>query len=134
MERPMKRLPLYLLVLLSAPALADNCDKATTQTDLNVCAAADYQQADTAMNAIYKKVMDRASEAQRDLLKKAQNAWLSVRDADCAFVSSGANGGSVQPMTESQCLADKTRERAAFLESLTQCEEGDVSCPLPPGP
>lgn len=128
----MKRLCSLAALLLCAPAFADNCEKATTQTDLNVCAAAEYQQADAAMNASYKKVMDRASDAQRELLKTAQNAWLKVRDADCAFVSSGANGGSVQPMIESQCLADKTRERTAFLESLTQCEEGDVSCPLPP--
>ncbi|MCP6059234.1 hypothetical protein NL388_28705, partial [Klebsiella pneumoniae] len=27
----------------------------------------------------------------------------------------------------------KTAEREAFLATLMQCEEGDLSCPLPPG-
>lgn len=35
-------------------------------------------------------------------------------------------------MITNQCLADKTAEREAFLASLLQCEEGDMSCPLPP--
>jgi hypothetical protein len=55
-----------------------------------------------------------------------------LRDADCAFIASGAEGGSVQPMLINQCMADKTVEREAFLASLLQCEDGDQSCPLPP--
>lgn len=56
-----------------------------------------------------------------------------MRDADCAFISSATEGGSVQPMINNQCLHDKTVEREAWLASLLQCEEGDLSCPLPPG-
>ena len=58
---------------------------------------------------------------------------FALRDADCAFIGSGTEGGSVQPMIVNQCLAEKTVEREAFLASLMQCEEGDLSCPLPPG-
>lgn len=36
-------------------------------------------------------------------------------------------------MIVNQCLADKTNEREAYLATLMQCEEGDLSCPLPPG-
>ena len=32
----------------------------------------------------------------------------------------------------SQCLTEKTVEREAFLASLMQCEEGNLSCPLTP--
>ncbi|UYU33250.1 lysozyme inhibitor LprI family protein [Siccibacter colletis] len=125
--------PLLLTgLLISGTALADDCENASTQLELNQCAAGEYQQADKTLNATYKKVMARASEAQREMLKQAQNAWLKVRDADCTFISSGVEGGSVQPMIHSQCLADKTNERNAFLDSLMQCEEGDLSCPLPP--
>ena len=35
-------------------------------------------------------------------------------------------------MIVNQC-GGKTVEREAFLASLMQCEEGDLSCPLPPG-
>jgi len=48
------------------------------------------------------------------------------------LIASGTEGGSVQPMIHNQCLHDKTAEREAFLASLMQCEEGDLSCPLPP--
>lgn len=34
-------------------------------------------------------------------------------------------------MILNQCLAEKTADREAFLASMMQCEEGDLSCPLP---
>ena len=120
-------------LLLSAGALADECDKATTQLELNTCSAQQYQAADNQLNQTYQAAVKRAEAPQRELLKKAQQAWIALRDADCAFIGSGTEGGSVQPMIVNQCLAEKTVEREAFLASLMQCEEGDLSCPLPPG-
>lgn len=129
----MKRiLPALALFLFSGYVLADECDNANTQTDLNTCSAAQYQAADKKLNQTWQDVLKRAEPAQRDLLKKAQSAWITLRDADCAFISSSTEGGSVQPMVNNQCLTDKTNEREAFLASLLQCEEGDLSCPLPP--
>jgi uncharacterized protein YecT (DUF1311 family) len=134
MEGMMKR---YLIagaaLLLSASALADECDNANTQLELNTCSAQQYQTADKKLNQTYQATIKRAAAPQRDLLKKAQQAWITLRDADCAFIGSGTEGGSVQPMIVNQCLAEKTVEREAFLASLMQCEEGDLSCPLPPG-
>ena len=130
----MKRVLIAGAVLLfSAHALADECASATTQTDLNTCTAQQYQAADKKLNQTYQDVMKRAAAPQRDLLKKAQQAWIGLRDADCAFAGSGTEGGSIQPMIINQCMTEKTVEREAFLASLMQCEEGDLSCPLPPG-
>ncbi|MEH0885774.1 lysozyme inhibitor LprI family protein [Enterobacter sp. UNJFSC 003] len=120
-------------LLLSTSALADECANASTQLELNTCTAQQYQTADKKLNETYQAAIKRAAAPQRDLLKKAQQTWIALRDADCAFVSSGTEGGSVQPMVMNQCLAEKTVEREAFLASLLQCEEGDLSCPLPPG-
>ena len=119
-------------LLLSASALADECDKATTQLELNTCSAQQYQAADKKLNQTYQSAIKRAAAPQRDLLKKAQQAWIALRDADCNFIGSGTEGGSVQPMIMSQCLTEKTVEREAFLASLMQCEEGNLSCPLTP--
>lgn len=124
---------LLTTLLLSGPALADECANASTQSDLNACTATQYQAADKKLNETYQTAMKRAEAPQRELLKKAQQAWITLRDADCAFISSGSEGGSVQPMIDNQCLHDKTVEREAYLASLLQCEEGDLSCPLPPG-
>lgn len=129
----MKRCLLMLsALLLSQPLYADECDNASTQRDLNSCTAAQYQTADKKLNQTYQEALKRSSPQQAELLKKAQKSWIAVRDNDCAFVSSGSEGGSVQPMVQNQCLADKTSEREAWLASLLQCEEGDMSCPLPP--
>ena len=125
-------LPALALLLTSGYALADECASANTQAEMNACAAEQYQAADKKLNQTWQDVLKRAEPTQRDLLKKAQTAWIALRDADCAFLSSSTHGGSVQPMINSQCLTDKTNEREAFLASLLQCEEGDLSCPLPP--
>lgn len=125
-------LPALALLLTSGYALADECASANTQAEMNACTAEQYQAADKKLNQTWQDVLKRAEPTQRDLLKKAQTAWIALRDADCAFLSSSTHGGSVQPMINSQCLTDKTTEREAFLASLLQCEEGDLSCPLPP--
>ncbi|MEP8777864.1 lysozyme inhibitor LprI family protein [Enterobacter ludwigii] len=120
-------------LLLSANALAEECANATTQLEMNTCTAQQYQAADKKLNQTYQAAIKRAEAPQRELLKKAQQAWIALRDADCNFIGSGTEGGSVQPMIISQCLNEKTVEREAFLASLMQCEEGDLSCRLPPG-
>ena len=119
-------------LLASGAAWADDCSNANTQTEMNQCAAAQYQAADKKLNETWKQALKRASGQQQELLKKAQQAWISLRDADCAFLASGAEGGSMQPMLISQCMTDKSVEREAFLASLLQCEDGDQNCPLPP--
>jgi len=120
-------------LLLSTSALADECANASTQAEMNSCTAQQYQAADKTLNQTYQSAIKRADVPQRELLKKAQQAWIALRDADCAFIGSGTQGGSIQPMIVNQCLADKTNEREAYLATLMQCEEGDLSCPLPPG-
>lgn len=120
-------------LLLSTSALADECANASTQAEMNSCTAQQYQAADKTLNQTYQAAIKRADAPQRELLKKAQQAWIALRDADCAFIGSGTQGGSIQPMIVNQCLADKTNEREAWLATLMQCEEGDLSCPLPPG-
>ena len=85
-------------LLLSARALADECDTATTQTELSACAAEQYQAADKKLNQTYQAAIKRAAAPQRDLLKKAQQAWIALRDADCKLMGSGTEGGTIQPM------------------------------------
>lgn len=129
----MKRIVLTCAaLLLSSQALADDCASANTQIEMNACAAGQYKAADARLNDTWRNALRRAEPTQQELLKKAQNAWITLRDADCALISSGTEGGSAQSMIFSQCLTDKTNEREAFLASLLQCEEGDLSCPLPP--
>lgn len=81
-------------LLLSTSALANECDNATTQLELNTCSAQQYQAADKKLNQTYQAAIKRAAAPQRDLLKKAQQAWITLRDADCAFIGSGRKAGA----------------------------------------
>lgn len=129
----MKRVCLLITgLLLSANVLADNCDSATSQAGLNECYGNEYKKQDDLLNQTYKQAMKLATDTQKTQLKAAQNAWIAYRDADCTFLTSGADGASVAPMVHAQCMADKTRERTELLKSTLHCEEGDVSCVFHP--
>lgn len=109
----MKRTLFAVMALLaSGAALADECSSANTQTEMNQCAAAQYQAADKKLNDTWQQALQRAVGKQQTLLKQAQQAWIALRDADCAFLASGAEGGSMQPMLVSQCMTDKSVERS----------------------
>lgn len=63
-------------LLLSASALADECDKATTQVELNTCSAQQYQAADKKLNQTYQAAVKRAEPPQRELLKRRSRPGL----------------------------------------------------------
>ncbi len=124
---------LALLVAASAPARALDCANATTQAEINACAAEEYEEADASLNAAYKELMARLSD-ERDiqlLLRKAQRAWIAYRDAQCDFAAAGTLGGSMYPALRAGCLAKMTDLRTRELRKLLECEEGDPSCPAP---
>jgi hypothetical protein len=51
---------------------------------------------------------------------KAQDAWCSARDADCAF--DGFGPGSIKPAIFAICLAERSRNRAYALNSWADCQ------------
>ena len=53
------------------------------------------------------------------VLRQAQRAWLTFRDAQCTYEGYGeARGGSMEPMVYSGCRARLTRERIAQLAAV----------------
>ncbi|PAX65840.1 lysozyme inhibitor LprI family protein, partial [Salmonella enterica] len=49
--------PLARALLLSSQALADECASASTQLEMNRCAAAQYQAADKKLNETYQSAL-----------------------------------------------------------------------------
>lgn len=121
------------ILLAALPAMAQQDCPDDSQAGLNQCAGDAYKKADAALNATYKQVMARLkdSEAAAKSLVAAQRAWIAYRDAECDFMSSGVEGGSARPMIVAQCLEQLTTQRADDLKALLNCEEGDLSCPVP---
>jgi uncharacterized protein YecT (DUF1311 family) len=82
----MKRTLFAVMALLaSGAALADECSSANTQTEMNQCAAAQYQAADKKLNDTWQQALQRAVGKQQTLLKKAQQAWIACATPTAPF-------------------------------------------------
>jgi uncharacterized protein YecT (DUF1311 family) len=117
------RLTLAAITILSlavAPAMADD-------------PAADFQNADKALNQTFKDIERRlADDANgKHRLVAAQRAWIAFRDAECSFQSSGEDGGTAAPEVALICRTALTTDRVEQLKAYLNCEEGDLSCPVP---
>lgn len=116
-----------ILIAFCGPALAEepqvDCDNAMTQTDMNICSYQDYQAADVELNETYAWAMDRAKgygQTAADALRTAQRAWIPYRDAACEAEAVLYEGGSIQPLIMSSCLANLTRQRTDEMRSAYQ--------------
>lgn len=123
-----------LLAVHALPAHADECDDAMDQTTMTMCAGKAFDAADRQLNADYQAILRRlADDADaRKLLTAAQKDWIAFRDSECTFQASGTAGGSVHPMIVANCRAYLTNQRVRDFKTYLACEEGDLSCPLPP--
>ncbi len=122
------------VLLKDAPASSEDvrpvdCSNAQTQADMNQCAAYDYRKADAAMNAQWAEtraamlawdkvspVSDNNGAAKR--LLASQRSWLAYRDATCDVEGYSVEGGSMQPLIVSSCLAELTTRRTEELKRL----------------
>jgi uncharacterized protein YecT (DUF1311 family) len=130
------RLPILLFagLLSSSAAIAQECDRSDeSQAGMNICAHKDYEVADAKLNETYGEVMKRLSDDPdgRKLLQAAQRAWIAFRDAECDFSTADSQGGSIHPMLMLGCLQGLTEARTEQLGGYLECEEGDMSCPVP---
>jgi len=120
----MRFVTLITVLALAGPsrAMAAECDGSGNQMELNACAARDYAASDVLLNQTYRKMTTRLrqhSQSKRDaeLLKIAQRAWLTFRDAQCAFVGDEYEGGSAKSMIVNTCLRQITLQRVKELEA-----------------
>ena len=111
-----------IMLLVSGTTYASDldCKKAVAQPDLNACADREFQAWDAKLNALYRGLMKNAEDKEQALLKAAEKNWLSFRDSECEWETSGSEGGSIQPMEYSNCLTAKTRARIQELKSAGQ--------------
>lgn len=131
----------YIAIALTAMffsgfALASSeCDNAQDQATMNKCANDDFAKADKQLNAHYREIEKRLADDDdaKKLLITSQRAWVKFRDAECNFSASGTAGGSVHPMTVAICREKLTTERNKQFSEYLNCEEGDLSCPVPSG-
>lgn len=103
-----------------------NCDGNGTQAELNICSQREYEQADAALNAVWKellKALDGQDAAKREL-RAAQRAWIAFRDAEVKAhfpVDEGEDVrmmyGSMYPMSFNGVMTALTRQRTEQLRA-----------------
>ncbi|MHC8338359.1 lysozyme inhibitor LprI family protein [Pseudomonas sp. HLT2-19-2] len=120
-------------LLFTTAAYAVDCDNAADQATMNQCAAQQHKAADQALNALYQQISARlkSNPESRKLLIGAQRSWIAFRDAECKFSSAGVEGGSVYPAIYSNCVTELTKARVETFKNYLNCQEGDLSCPVP---
>ncbi|RYC29855.1 DUF1311 domain-containing protein [Lichenibacterium minor] len=113
----------------AGPLRAEDCAKAATQTDLNICAGQARAAADAALNATYGALVAAPTMADRlDRLRAAERAWVGYRDAQCAFEGARFEGGSMQPMAVDGCAEALTRRRTTELREALACAKEGGPC------
>lgn len=121
---------LALAFATPAAAQVEDCMAATTQLDLNTCAAQDFAAQDANLNEAYASAkdilqgidadLDPADQGAAKALLQAQRAWITYRDAGCMAEAYLYEGGSIQPMIYSACRARVTAARAQDLWKLSE--------------
>jgi uncharacterized protein YecT (DUF1311 family) len=102
------------------------CNEPQTQAEMSYCASQTAKQEDDELNSVYQALRKELSGTDREeRLIDAQLAWISFRDADCAFVAGQFEGGSQQPQVTNDCIARLTHQRTTQLkEYLTSVKQG----------
>ena len=112
----------FCLSVTATAANANNCDTTMAQQELNRCADLAFQAVDGELNDAYADAVAFARDLDssgaggvEDRLRKAQRAWVPFRDAACEAEAFLFDGGTMQPMIYSGCLARLTDQRRADL-------------------
>ncbi|NJN20818.1 MAG: DUF1311 domain-containing protein [Leptolyngbya sp. RL_3_1] len=107
--------------------LPAECSNPTNQGMMTRCAQAEYAQVDAALNQRYQAVKGSLSAPKQADLVAAGRAWIAFRDADCEFVQSQFEGGSIQPMVYWGCLTQRTQDRIDELAGVSPSQSYAVA-------
>lgn len=88
-----------------------------TQADMSAQATAKFNDADQALRERLEEFTKGLRPDQKEVLARAQQAWLRFRDAHGAFVGLEVQGGTIAPLLTAIALEDITNERIRHLKS-----------------
>ena len=136
----------FILLLALAPisvTQASECDRPQTSDAVASCLGIDLRQSDVHINGLYKQLMGRLGEADREKLRAEQRAWLKERDDVCMLdqhVSSREKWlrDVLTDYRKTVCVTRFTRYRAVELEKMlsnqkaASSEPNDLATQSPP--
>lgn len=127
MRYRMTALGMFMALGIGCSAQAEECD--ANQASMNQCAGKEYTALDAELNTQYKAQMAYlTTPARKKALQDAQKKWIAFRDADCQYqVGKREDGGSLWPLSQTQCLSAHTKVRVEQLKTYTACRQ--EGCP-----
>jgi uncharacterized protein YecT (DUF1311 family) len=79
------------------------------------CLMAQHAYWDKELTIAYQRAMKDATAAEKGKLRAAERAWITYRDANCAYYA--AAEGSIARINAAACMRDMTKTRAEELAS-----------------
>ncbi|WP_366145931.1 lysozyme inhibitor LprI family protein [Acidovorax sp.] len=95
---------------------ATRCDKIERVDALNECLGDELGIADKALNSTYAELRRKLAPERQEVLKKAETAWIALRDNDCDFEASAAVGGTAYQSLNLSCQIEATKRRLRLLQ------------------
>lgn len=134
MIRPLFLKPLFYSMCLSlflwpdfalAQRHAGYCDGSRTTADALACVNEHKSDVQTRLNTIFDEATKQSDSRTQPLLTKAQNAWISYRDAQCAWEAALAANPSLERIYELSCVTLLTGLRTDLLATILETENND---------
>jgi len=111
---------LLFLGFTLADGSADQEEPIQTQADRNAIAAQDYQAADAELNQSYEALISLLEGEERQMLIKAETAWIKYRDAEAEFEAYGWTGGTAYPLIYMSSLTSLTQSRIDEIKLILE--------------
>lgn len=67
-----------LILFLASNVLFANCDKPKSQSEMNECSSSDYNTLDKELNRVYKELMSKLTDTEKEQLKKNKENGLHI--------------------------------------------------------
>jgi uncharacterized protein YecT (DUF1311 family) len=91
---------------------------AQTQTEMNITADKQFKHADARLHVVYARVRSLLDASGRAKLEKAEQAWVTYRDAEAGLEAHLYHGGSMEPMVYANVQKNLTDARIKELQGL----------------
>jgi len=98
-----------------------NCLRHAQSTfDMDQCVAAERNRLKPLLAAAYKNLLTdpNSNKHRRHLIAVSEKAWISYMKHDCVYAGNQAQGGTLQPIIEGECLVSRTRTRIGDLRGF----------------
>lgn len=89
-----------------------------TTAGMKMCTNDEVEAWDAQLNAEYQRLLAMLQGKSAEKMRKAQRAWITMRDGDCSLPYQTFEGGTIAGVIAGNCLLDHTATRALQLYDL----------------